>query len=110
MNFDEVVIDLAQATPVNVLSATEQMQYADPTDSVEKVEVLRVSNPAWEVTPHSLDTPRQSVYQIKHHGKVVGRLSVHHEIGEVSKTLHEGEDVKVTLRISRINYNRRRRV
>lgn len=108
-NYDEVVIDLGSPKHVNLLSATDRMEGADGTDSIDDVALIDVSNPNWVINRDERVKSRAIVYGIKHFGKHVGRIEIHCETGEVSSTWHEGEDVKVTFRVTRINYNRRLR-
>ena len=108
-NYDEVVIDLGSPKHVNLLSETDRMEDADCTDCIDEVGIIDVSNSDWLITRDERMKNRLIVYGIKHHGKHVGRIEIHTETGEVSSTWHEGHSVKVTFRVTRINYNRRLR-
>jgi hypothetical protein len=109
-NYDVVVVDLGSSKQVNLLSATERMEYADPTDCIEDVALVDVSNEDWVVNrDERVKNQRVIVFGVKHHGKHVGRIEINTQTGELQSTWHEGEDVKVSFRVLRINYNRRRR-
>lgn len=114
MNFDEVKIELGQPERTNVLGATERMEYADPTDSVDKVELLSVTGTEHELrrSPR-LDKPREIVYTIMSRHKHAGRLTFNTELGTVELSSEANRfdltGTRAIFRVTRINLNRRPR-
>ena len=112
MNFDEVKIDLTQLNQVNVLTATDRMEWADSTDSVEKIEVVAVAD-GWTALPVSGWGPRDIAFSIRNGAVLAGKLVFNTELGSVEFPRGSNLDLDgawIRVRVTRINHNRRRRV
>jgi hypothetical protein len=133
MNFDEVNIDLGHPERHNLLGETGQMEWADCTDAVEAVEVLSIdgSGNEWgvehytKVNPlaigvaregrkhHFVASKREITFSLTRNGQYQGRVIFNTELGsvELSPDSNTGalEGVKMRVRVTRINYNRRPR-
>lgn len=133
MNFDEVNIDLGHPNRHNLLGETGQMEWADCTDAVEAVEVLSIAGPTgtWGVEHYAKINPlaigvvqdgrkrrfiahkREITFSLTLEGRYQGRVIFNTELGsvELSPDSNAGalEEVKMLVRVTRINYNRRPR-
>lgn len=114
-NYDEVKIDLGIPASHNLLSETDRMEYADDTDSVESVEVLSVEGHGfeWRAIKRMPMAARQIGFELTRNGKHEGLVVFNTELGDVTlapRTNVEAlEGVTMTVRVTRVNYNRRLR-
>jgi hypothetical protein len=114
-NYDEVKIDLGMPASHNLLSETDRMEYADDTDCVESVEVVSVAGHGftWDAIRRVPMPARQIGFEIKRDGKHEGLVVFNTELGDVTlaPTTNVGalEGVMMTVRVTRVNYNRQPR-
>ncbi|BDD79741.1 hypothetical protein [Burkholderia phage FLC9] len=115
MNFDEVHIKLDQPASHNLLSETDQMEYADSTDCVESVEVLGIHGEGftWTAERRIPQPPRQIAFALQRNGKHEGSVVFNTELGDVTLSKDTNVDalegVTLKVRVTRVNYNRRPR-
>ena len=111
-NFDEVRIDLTQPQAYNVLSETTKMEDAESDDSVKDIRFVRIeaTDGDWGFELRDTDNPREDVFSLSRNGRYQARVLINRQTGAVSLSNDSNKDalsgVFLTVRISRINWNR----